>query len=111
MAKRNPAGSHRLPGNPQAPTQIETPRYQKRSSYSPEQSDHDAYCSFYDRSAKTETPSELSPPPPTRNWGSGSYDEHGRPVSERGRDYGSGRVSAGQHTRGGPGKPSRPGRW
>ena len=111
MAK-NTAGPHKLPGGPSKPMMpYEPPRYQKRNSYSPEQSDHDAYCSYYDRSAQTESPSSLSPGPPTKNWGNGSYDSSGRSKSGVGYGGGNAKLSAGPVTRGSPGKPSRPGRW
>ena len=104
----------KLPGQaqPLSASPMEQVRYQKRTSYSPEQSDHDAYCSFYDRTAGRESNETLSPAPPTRSWGSGSYDASGRPISERGRSYGSGvKTDIGTHTTGRPGKSSRPGRW
>ena len=85
----------------------EMPRYQKRTSYSPEDSDH---STFY-RSSFTESPELLSPAPPSKSWGNGSWDSSGRIKSGVGYGGGNAKLAAGPVTRGGPGKSSRPGRW
>ena len=75
------------------------PTLRKFTSYSPEQ-DGDMQATN----------------PPTRGWGSGSYDAWGRPVSKR-VGYGAGaNVDCGHHTcdemtRRGPTKGTTPGRW
>lgn len=95
-----------------APVVFEKPPYVKRSSMSPEQGDEDGNVAFYDRTAYTEDmPEELPTSRTTKNWGNGSYDQWGHPVST-GNEYGGSKVNAGPHTESPPRKrPSRPGRW
>jgi hypothetical protein len=82
--------------------------YQKRSSYSPEQSDNETY--FFERTP-IERNSKLSPGPPEKSWGNGSYEPSGRAVRVGQGGPGNQSSPAGEHTRGRPGKPMRPGRW
>lgn len=87
---RSVAGSEQLP---------EFPEYRKLTSYSSEQFN-----------------AKVSPGPPEKSWGGGSYDASGRQVIDRKPGYGKGgdgaKLAGGECTKAPePPRPTRPGRW
>jgi hypothetical protein len=103
------------------PVVFEEPKYNKTSSYSPEQGNTEGRREYYDRNEfrLPERGGKLAPAqpkPPERDWGNGSYCvDTGRSCSvhEEGRKVNGGnQISrAGRHTEGKQGEPRRPGRW
>jgi hypothetical protein len=104
-----------------APVAFEQPKYDKRTSYSPEQGNAEGRRDFHDRNEyslpeRGQKLAPAQPKPPVRDWGNGSYCvDTGRSASVHDEDRkvnGGNQMSrAGRHTEGKQGEPRRPGRW